>query len=118
MKILIFCLVSYICLIHSWATVTSNGTCRCHRGFIATPGKSGEYMCYGLYLKIIMPCNTPEYPLCKCTNATAVVVDATGPRCSKFKTGKESEKWPCENTEEWAVFKERWAIMFRRSAIA
>nr|CAI5823023.1 unnamed protein product [Callosobruchus analis] len=65
---------------------------------------------------MLMPCNTPEPPRCNCTNATAVTVDVTGTRCSRYRAGNEVEKWPCENEDEWAVFKQEWAIMFGRSA--
>nr|CAI5823022.1 unnamed protein product [Callosobruchus analis] len=101
---------------HTWAHINDRESCRCHKGFIATPGSSGMYKCYGVYVKMLMPCNTPEPPRCNCTNATAVTVDVTGTRCSRYRAGNEVEKWPCENEDEWAVFKQEWAIMFGRSA--
>nr|CAI5823019.1 unnamed protein product [Callosobruchus analis] len=59
---------------------------------------------------MLIPCNTPEPPRCNCTNATAVT------RCSRYSAGDEVEKWPCENEDEWTVFKQEWAIKFGRSA--
>lgn len=67
----------------------------------------GKAMCVGKKLFALKPCNILQAPRCVCDPAvvTGITSDANGTRCSKYEKGVEIKSWPCENADEWEVYK-------------
>lgn len=94
-------LLSLCSIVFTLCTHTHVHNCRCNQGFTAKVDNEGKAGCWGIYLKVIFPCNMTQAPSCKCTGATGIVYDEQGIWCSKKENGKDLANWRCENNEEW-----------------
>lgn len=80
--------------------------CLCEKGF--EPGYLQDGVaCFGIYRRIIIPCNYYFEPRCLCTgNVIAILTDYTGTWCLKIKNGLDI-KLDCENRDEWEEYNTR-----------
>lgn len=105
----IFFRIKYLIVIALFGLIVNGdelSDCKCGEGQQAQKTPEGV-KCLGILTKIIVPCNVPRIPTCRCTgDATASVNSANeGSYCVQSKEGKEVKRWDCENKEEWAEYK-------------
>lgn len=101
--ILVLAVLGSLALLHE----ANAKNCFCPLGFEATIYSSGEANCLGLWNKMGLACSQIEPPKCECHGDANAV--SAGPlyevdvRCINTETNKN---WPCENDQEWKVYKE------------
>uniref|UniRef100_A0A6P7G8Z3 Uncharacterized protein LOC114335001 isoform X1 n=1 Tax=Diabrotica virgifera virgifera TaxID=50390 RepID=A0A6P7G8Z3_DIAVI len=97
-------LFAVVLALSSSEKIVNKEDCHCHEGFLAKTTPDKGYKCFGVLLKLITNCNTIKRPRCVCTEATGILSDESGTHCVEYRSGREIQKWNCENQADWEKF--------------